>query len=126
MADKKILATVIIGALFLAGCSDGIGDRYVSFAQCLVDKKAVFYGAYWCPHCADQKAMFGRQAMKNVPYVECDRRGSNAEPELCAQKKIEGYPTWEFADGSRISGTVPLEKLAEKTACELPQEPEEN
>ena len=35
-------------------------------------------------------------------------------------KKIEGYPTWEFSDETRLSGEISLEKLAEKTSCLLP------
>lgn len=80
------------------------------------------YGAYWCSHCENQKAMFGKQAVRELTYVECDPRGADAKPELCRQKKITGTPTWEFADGSRIEGEVPLEALAQKTGCELPKQ----
>ena len=36
-------------------------------------------------------------------------------------KKITGYPTWKFADGTVANGNQTLEQLVEKTACELPQ-----
>ncbi|GEM_PF-5252052 len=39
--------------------------------------------------------------------------------QICKQKKIEGYPTWEFADGSRETGEVSLATLAEKIGCML-------
>lgn len=29
------------------------------------------YGAFWCPHCEDQREAFGREAMADFPYVEC-------------------------------------------------------
>lgn len=43
--------------------------RYDGFAKCLASKQAKMYGLYWCPHCADQKAMLGA-SFHYVPYVE--------------------------------------------------------
>ena len=63
------------------------------FAQCLTDEGMTFYGAYWCPHCQDQKEMFG-DAMQYVNYVECDPGGENADPEACVAAGVEYYPTW--------------------------------
>ena len=33
--------------------------------------------------------------------------------------KIDGYPTWEFADGTRRDGFVPLADLARISNCSL-------
>lgn len=118
----KILAAALAISFLLAGCTDALGDKYISFSQCLTDKNTVMYGAYWCPHCANQKKPFGKEGFKKINYVECDPRGANAQPELCKQKDIKSYPTWIFSDGSRLFGEVPLEKLAEKTQCALPAE----
>lgn len=107
----------------LAGCSDSLGDRYVGFAQCLTNAGVKMYGAYWCPHCAKQKQLFGKEGFAKVNYIECDPRGANAQPELCAQNKVELYPTWILADGTSWSGETPLEDLAEKTQCRLPATP---
>ena len=91
-----------------------------SFAKCLKEKQAIFYGAFWCPHCQRQKELFGTSE-KFLSYVECSTPDGKAQISLCAQKKITGYPTWEFKDGSRLNGEVSLEKLAEKTSCQLPK-----
>ena len=116
---KFLLAT--ISAVFLmSSCGDSLGEKYVGFAKCLGEKEAVFYGAYWCPHCINQKAMFGKAAEEFLPYVECDPRGKNSESQLCLDKKIDGYPAWDFADGERLDGEIALSVLAEKTGCELP------
>lgn len=121
MAKIKTFIFVGIAAVFLlSACGDLLGDRYVGFSQCLSEKGVTMYGAYWCPHCANQKKLFGTEGFRHVTYVECDPRGSGAKPELCKQKNIEGYPTWIFADGSRVSGERSLESLAEKTGCALP------
>lgn len=110
---------VIAGIFFLISVSSKPG-KLDEFAQCLKDKGAVFYGAFWCPHCQNQKTMFGKSA-KLLPYVECSTTDGRSQLQICKDKKIEEYPTWEFADGSRVSGEVSLERLAEKTGCELPK-----
>ena len=120
---------IIIGGITLAVLAGAIGfsykenntpGKYDTFAQCLGEKGAVFYGAFWCPHCQNQKKLFGNSA-KKLPYVECSTPNGKGQLQVCTDKKIEGYPTWEFADGSREGGEVPLAKLAEKTSCTLPE-----
>jgi len=90
-----------------------------SFAQCLEDQGATFYGAYWCPACNQQKTMFGR-SQDLLPYEECSLPNRGGRNELCTGLGIEGYPTWEFPDGERVTGVVSLEELSRKTSCELP------
>lgn len=85
-------------------------------AQCLADKGAVFYGAFWCPHCKAQEALFA-DAAPALPYVECSTPDGNNQTEICKEKKITGYPTWKFADGSELTGEQSFQTLAEKTAC---------
>jgi hypothetical protein len=79
---------------------------------------AKMYGAYWCPHCSDQKAMF-KQAVSHMPYVECDSQGVNPQPQLCEQKKIEGYPTWEI-QGKLYPGVQSLLELARLSNYQVP------
>lgn len=95
-------------------------EKYDEFAQCLQDQGAIFYGAFWCPHCNNQKDMFGQSA-ELLPYVECSTPDGTGQLEVCQEAGITGYPTWVFTDGERISGEVPLETLAEKTGCPLPE-----
>jgi thiol-disulfide isomerase/thioredoxin len=93
--------------------------NYDAFATCLKDKGATFYGAFWCPHCKAQKALFG-SSVDLLPYVECSTPDGNGQTQICKDKNIEGYPTWIFADGSQLSGEIPLATLAQKTGCTLP------
>ncbi|MEK7506283.1 MAG: thioredoxin domain-containing protein [Patescibacteria group bacterium] len=86
-----------------------------AFAKCLASKDVVVYGAYWCPHCQNQKKLFG-SAYQYVPYVECTQ-----ETAKCTAKGIDGYPTWIFQDGSRIAGEMSFQELSDKTVCPLPQ-----
>lgn len=103
------------------GPDTSVPGKYDEFAICLKDKGAVFYGAFWCPHCQSQKKLFGTSA-KLLPYVECSTPDGNSQTQICIDKNIEGYPTWEFADGSRLNGEVSFAALAEKTACTVPVE----
>lgn len=113
-----LFGAVILGAIiFLVNFNSGPGKLDV-FAQCLEEKGAVFYGAFWCPHCQTQKAMFGK-SQKYLPYVECSNASGRGQVSYCNEREITGYPTWEFADGSREFGELSLETLAEKTGCEL-------
>lgn len=90
-----------------------------SFAQCLNTKGAKMYGAWWCPHCADQKESFG-YAFQYVNYVECSLPNERKLNDTCKQAGIKNFPTWEFSDRSRVEGTQPLDTLAKKTGCKLP------
>lgn len=85
-----------------------------TFAECLVQKGATMYGAYWCPHCQAQKKLFG-DAFKSVNYVECTQKVDE-----CNAKNVTGYPTWTFADGSRVEGEQTFDALAQKTGCTAP------
>ncbi|MBI4120851.1 MAG: hypothetical protein HY457_01165 [Parcubacteria group bacterium] len=90
-----------------------------TFAQCLQSKGVMFYGAFWCPHCQNQKAMFGKSS-KLLPYTECSTPDGRSQLQVCKDKNITSYPTWEFADGTRENGEVPLQTLSQKTGCQLP------
>lgn len=89
-----------------------------NFTQCLKEK-AIFYGAFWCPHCQSQKKLFGNSE-KYLPYVECSTPNGKEQAQECQEKNIQTYPTWEFEDGSRESGELSLQILSGKTGCSLP------
>lgn len=114
---KLILITLIVVAstlLLLSCASNGTGEEsnVESLAKCLTDSGAELYGAYWCPHCVQQKDLFG-EAAEFLPYVEC-----TDEQEKCAGAGIQGYPTWKFGDGTSAVGGQTLDRLAELSGCE--------
>jgi hypothetical protein len=86
-------------------------DKLVNLAKCLTEKGTIMYGASWCGHCANQKAMFG-DAFQYVTYVECDTTGKEA----CDAAGVQAYPTW-FINGEKQEGEIPLETLAGVTGC---------
>ncbi|MDO8659523.1 MAG: hypothetical protein Q7K54_02880 [Candidatus Parcubacteria bacterium] len=113
-----IVVTVVLRSG--GGLSSTVAGKYDTFATCLKDKGAVFYGAFWCSHCQAQKKLFG-SSQKLLPYVECSTANGSGQLPVCIDKKVTGYPTWEFADGSRLGGEIPLAQLSEKTGCTLPE-----
>jgi len=92
------------------------GGQHDQLAQCLTDKGAKMYGAYWCSHCLSQKKMFG-QSFSKINYIECSLPDGKTQTQECQEAGIKGYPTWEFGDGSRLEGEVSLDKLTEKSGC---------
>lgn len=128
MDDKKsklLLVTALVAIIALSGISFWVKGNSVpgeldGFTLCLKEKGVTFYGAFWCSHCQNQKKLFGKSE-KLLPYIECSTADGRDQLQICKDKKIGGYPTWEFADGSREDGELSLEKLSEKTGCQLPK-----
>lgn len=120
-----VIILIVLAAVFLffrrsASQTGNAGDKMTIFAKCLKDKGAIFYGAFWCAHCQNQKAMFG-SAASALPYVECSTPDSQGQTAICRQKNIPGYPTWEFKDGTKQEGEQTLVQLSSFTGCPLPQ-----
>ena len=119
---RKVITALLIIAAFGVVIFLGLrqrGHRLDAFAKCLAAKRTKMYGAYWCPHCADQKAMF-ESSFKYVPYVECGVPGSRDEAQVCKDAGVKHFPTWEFGDGERQEGTQALQTLATSSRCSLP------
>ncbi len=93
--------------------------RYDEFAKCLASRQTKMYGLYWCPHCAEQKAMFGR-AFHYVPYVECAIKGSHELAPACTAAGVKLFPSWQFGANPPIEGVFPMQELSDKTGCSLP------
>ncbi|MEB3317763.1 MAG: vitamin K epoxide reductase family protein [Cyanobacteriota bacterium] len=83
----------------------------IALAKFLTAKGAVIYTAYWCPHCHEQKELFGKEAAAELKIVECAPDGHKNQAALCKAKKIDGFPSWEI-NGTVESGVKPLAKLA--------------
>lgn len=127
---QRIAGFLVVGvlcAIALPACQDVAQLMLPSYetqlAEYLTETGAKMYGAYWCPHCARQKQLFG-QAAHLIPYIECDPRGANANVDLCQTIGIAAYPTWQI-NGKFYLGAQPLKRLAMisgfETAIEEPE-----
>jgi uncharacterized membrane protein/Zn ribbon nucleic-acid-binding protein len=113
-------AAFIIVALHLhyagyLGSAPKAEDPWIrGLAEHLSRSEAKFYGASWCPHCSEQKHLFG-SSEKRIPYVECSPGGPKApQAPVCKEKNIQSYPTW-IINGQRYTGIQPLDTLARLT-----------
>lgn len=108
-----IVILVVLGYYTLM--QSDVSVNYDELAQCLTESGTKMYGAFWCGHCNAQKEAFGK-SWNYVKYIECSTE-TGQQNQVCAEAGIEGYPTWEFGDGSRLSGKLSFEKLKSKSGC---------
>jgi hypothetical protein len=120
---KRLAVTGIIVAAFAVAFYFGVHKRNArldAFAKCTASRGAKMYGAFWCPHCQEQKELFG-SSFEYVNYIECGVKGDlHAQAAVCKSAGISHYPTWEFADKTRIEGKESFESLSDRTGCSQP------
>jgi hypothetical protein len=119
---KKMLTWAGI-LLVLGGTYYGIwyhqNHKYDALAKCIATKDAKMYGLYWCPHCIEQKEMFG-ESFHYVPYVECAIKGTNELAPACKIVGVKEFPSWQFSGEQPKAGVLSLDALSDKTGCSLP------
>ncbi len=94
--------------------------KHDAFARCLSQRGAKMYGAWWCPHCMEQKEKFAA-SFEYVPYVECGIKGqTSGQSQACKDENVHHYPTWQFPPtGERVERIFSLEELSDRTGCPL-------
>jgi hypothetical protein len=104
--------------------SPGVGEPLRAASPALValgdhlrSRGAIFYGAWWCPACFQQKNLFGKEAGNRLPYVECDpktppppRPGEGRE--RCLAAGVRAFPTWDMPGRPRLEGVQTVDELA--------------
>jgi uncharacterized membrane protein/glutaredoxin len=111
LASGAAAVLTVLLALGAFAVSPASASPYqVALARHLAATRAVMYGAFWCPHCQEQKEMFAGAASM-LPYVECDANGAGARPDLCERAAVKSFPTWVIGD-QRLEGTQSLDTLA--------------
>lgn len=113
----SLIILSVTGFYFTGNFVKSEPGKYDEFAQCLTGKGVMIFGADWCSHCKNQKEIFG-SSFQFVNYVECDSLGQNANPQLCAQHPIQGYPTW-LINGKYYPGEQSLQTLSYLSGCSL-------
>ena len=86
-----------------------------ALAEHLTEEGVLFYGASWCPHCQEQKRLFGASASR-LPYIECSPAGPKA-PQLpsCNMAGVQSYPTWVINGQTIVGEVLSLAQLADAT-----------
>ena len=117
-----ICAVLIVAALGLAYyLGHRMQHKHDAFARCLTERGVKMYGAWWCPHCVEQKEAFGA-SFEYAPYVECGIKGqTKGQAQVCKDESVQHYPTWQFPPtGERVERVFTLQELSDRTGCSLP------
>lgn len=96
------------------------GESEIALARHLAQVGVKEYGAYWCPHCYEQKQLFGKPADKELPYIECTPDGKNGQPQVCKDAGVKFFPSWKI-NGELTSGVKTLDELADLTNYQGPR-----
>ncbi|MEQ1828272.1 MAG: peptidylprolyl isomerase, partial [Pirellula sp.] len=90
----------------------------VEFAKALQQGGVRFFGADWCPVCNEQKKLF-EDGYQFLPFIEMTNpdRTRNA---TAISENVTQYPTWEFANGSRVTGLQTLQQLSTLSGIAIP------
>jgi len=86
-----------------------------ALAEHLTERGVLFYGASWCPHCQEQKRLFGTSADR-LPYIECSPAGPNTpQAPSCNRAGVQSYPTWIINGRAFVGEVLTLAQLADAT-----------
>jgi uncharacterized membrane protein len=112
------VAILFLHANYVAPQAEDLGPedpKIRALAEHLDDEGALFYGASWCPHCQEQKRLFGA-SVGRLPYIECSPAGPNTpQAPSCSSAGIKSYPTWVI-NGRVFAGEVmSLARLANES-----------
>ena len=118
IASRGALAAVVIMLLhggYVAPQAEPTGPEdpeIRALAEHLSDEGALFYGASWCPHCQEQKRLFGASADR-LPYIECSPAGQNApQAPSCTSAGVRSSPTWVINGRATVGEVLSLSQLA--------------
>jgi hypothetical protein len=99
------------------GALSASNSQQQALANHLKARGALFYGAWWCPACTQQKALFGKEAGARLPYVECSDASGSAR---CSAAGIRAFPTWDMPGKPRLVGVQSVEELASWSGFQQP------
>ncbi|MDF5720529.1 MAG: vitamin K epoxide reductase family protein [Rhizonema sp. PD37] len=97
------------------------GEAEIGLARHLTQIGAKEYIAWWCPHCHEQKELFGKEAYPEIKHIDCDPQGKDdPQPDVCQAVGIKGYPTWQI-NGKLYPNVQQLETLAQVSGYKGPR-----
>ena len=99
-------------------------EQQLSLARYLKAVGFRYYGAWWCGFCSQQAILFGPEAKKELPYVECDKPDEQPEAAAaCRALGVRAFPTWMYGNDKR-EGVLSLEELSRWSGYQTPANPE--
>lgn len=116
MGGVALALVIVFGGL--AAYVSSMPGPYDDLAKCLTKKGYKMYGASWCSHCEEQKALFGK-SFQYIEYVECANPHGDGVIQACKNAGIEKLPTWVMPDGEKVEGVLSASDLALSSTCPL-------
>ena len=107
-----VLFVTLVTSLFIGNFGGKItgnvikSGEYDEFANYLTEQGVKMYGTEWCPHCKNQKKLFGN-SFQYINYIDCDENRQE-----CLSAGVQGYPTWKINE-QNYPGEQSLERLAQ-------------
>ena len=84
----------------------------IILANQLSKVEAKFFGAHWCPACKEQMKIFGKQAGRDLNYVECGLPDKYPDQvNQCRDENIRSIPTWTRPGSLRLEGIQSINTL---------------
>ncbi len=119
IAIYAVLAVVVLGSAYYIDHRSQ--HKQDAFARCLTARGVKMYGAWWCPHCVEQKEKFAA-SFEYAPYVECGIKGDTqrAVAEFVRTKMSTNIRRGSFRRlGERVARVFTLQELSDRTGCPL-------
>ena len=108
LAGATLAAPPASWAADQAAKAEASSPEQLHLAEYLKRVGMIFYGAWWCPACFQQKNLFGKQAGNRLPYVECDKEEVGRR--RCVAANVRVFPTWVLG-AERREGVQTVEEL---------------
>ena len=84
----------------------------IKLADELTKAGAKMFGAHWCPACKEQLRLFGKQAGRELDYVECGMPDKYPlQVQQCSEAKIKTIPTWTKPGSKNLLGVQSISNL---------------
>ena len=81
-------------------------------ADQLTKAGAQMFGAHWCPACKEQLRLFGKQAGRELNYVECGMPDKYPlQVQQCKEAGIKTIPTWTKPGSKNLLGVQSISSL---------------
>ena len=98
-------------------------QRTIELAEQLNKIGAKFFGAHWCPACKEQMKLFGKQAGRELNYVECGLPDKYPDQvSQCRDAQIKSIPTWTRPGSTRLEGVQSINALERWSDLKTPQQ----
>ncbi len=118
LSEALDVASSYTAAAASQGAEGEAAPDLVAFAKGLTTAGVKYYGAAWCAHCNDQKALF-EDGADYLPFIEVTNPDRTLN-QVGTSANITSFPTWEFPDQTRLTGIQTLETISQRSGVAIP------